>query len=96
MKQQVSRLSPHQNGKVFGVLIALSSLIFVVPFVLLFNIFAPAGSVGPPVLMMLLAPIMYLVFGYLSIAIGCAIYNFMFRFLGGIEFEAKNETERRS
>ncbi len=46
--------------------------------------------------MMLLAPIMYLVFGYLSIAIGCAIYNFMFRFLGGIEFEAKNETEERS
>ncbi len=34
MKQQVSRLSPHQDGKVFGVWIALSSLMFVVPFVL--------------------------------------------------------------
>ena len=41
----------------------------------------------------LLAPFIYLVFGHLSVAIGCLIYNFMFRYIGGIEFEAKNEVD---
>jgi hypothetical protein len=92
MKQQVSRLSPHQNGKVFGVLMALGSLVFVVPFMLVMTAFTPAGGEGsPPLLMFLVMPVIYLVFGYLSVAIGCALYNFMFKYLGGIEYESKGE-----
>ena len=91
MKQQVSRLSPHQNGKVFGVLMAISSLVVVVPFFLIFSATMPAGAGGPPALMILIMPVMYLVVGYLSVAIGCAVYNFMFKYIGGIEFEAKSE-----
>ena len=41
MKQQVSRLSPHQNGKVFGVLFAVLSLIVVVPVFLLASMTVP-------------------------------------------------------
>ena len=94
MKQQVARFSPHQNGKVFGVLSALGSLVFLVPFYFVFLVSAPAGARGsPPAIMFLLAPIFYLVFGYLSVAIGCLFYNFMFRFLGGIEYEAQDERE---
>lgn len=89
MKQQVSRLSPHQNGKVFGVLMAISSLVFLVPFFLIFSATMPPGAGGPPAFMILIMPVMYLVIGYLSVAIGCALYNFMFRYLGGIEFEAR-------
>lgn len=89
MKQQVSRLSPHQNGKVFGVLMAISSLVFLVPFFLIFSATVPPGTGGPPAFMILIMPVMYLVIGYLSVAIGCALYNFMFRYLGGIEFEAR-------
>jgi hypothetical protein len=92
MKQQVSRLSPHQNGKVFGVLMGLGSLVVVLPFMLVMMAFAPAGGAGsPPVLMFLMMPFFYLVFGYLSVAIGCALYNFMFKYLGGIEYEARGE-----
>jgi hypothetical protein len=37
MKKQIRRVSPHQNGKVFGVLMAVSSLIFLLPmFVFMF------------------------------------------------------------
>ena len=43
MKQQVARFSPHQNGKVFAVLVAVTSLIFLVPF-LLFVRFLPVIS----------------------------------------------------
>jgi len=32
MKKQIRRMSPHQNGKVAGILMAVSSLIFFVPF----------------------------------------------------------------
>lgn len=93
MKQQVSRLSPHQNGKVFGVLMALSSLVFLVPFFFIFSATMPAGAGGPPAFMILAMPVMYLVFGYLSVALGCAVYNFMFNFIGGIEFVSQGSTD---
>lgn len=92
MKQQVSRFSPHQNGKVFGVLMALGSLVFVLPFMLVMMAFTPSGGEGaPPMLMFLFMPVIYLVFGYLSVVIGCALYNFMFKYLGGIEYEARGD-----
>lgn len=88
MKQQVAKLSPHQNGKVFAILMALSSLVFIVPFGLFAVVSAPAGARGP-MFMFLVMPLIYLVFGYVSIAIGCAVYNYMFKYIGGIEFESQ-------
>lgn len=96
MKTQISRLSPHQNGKVFGVLTALVSLLFVVPMAVMFS-FTPAGvdAHGDPVsqpsaLFFLLFPLAYLVMGYIMTAVGCALYNLMFRYIGGIEYESHN------
>jgi len=91
MKQQVSRFSPHQNGKVFGVLMGLGSLVFILPFTALMMAFTPAGAGAQPVAMFLMMPVFYLIFGYLSVLVGCALYNFMFKYLGGIEYEAKAE-----
>lgn len=89
MKMQITRLSPHQNGKVFGVLAAISSLILMVPFFLIFAATMPSAAPGtPPAFTFLLIPVAYLVFGYLSVAVGCLIYNLLFRAVGGIEFEA--------
>lgn len=97
MKKQIYQLSASQNGKVFGVLMALSSLVFVVPMAIIFS-FMPSGvdrnghpMDGPPILIFLLLPVFYLVFGYLMIAIGCKFYNFMFKYIGGIEYEARDE-----
>jgi hypothetical protein len=91
MKQQVARFSPHQNGKVFGVMTAVTSLIVIVPALLLASVFAPADQGGPPLLMMLLAPLFYLIFGYVFTAIGCLIYNALFKYIGGIEYEARSD-----
>jgi hypothetical protein len=88
MKQQVARFSPHQNGKVFAVLTAVSSLVFVVPFMLFASFASPPGS-APPFFVVLLFPLLYLVLGYVMVAIGCAVYNFMFKYIGGIEYEAR-------
>lgn len=40
--------------------------------------------------LIILFPVLYLVLGYVMVAIGCAVYNFMFKVIGGIEFEARN------
>ena len=42
---------------------------------------------GPSAFFFLLFPIFYLVMGYLMGAVGCLIYNFAFKYLGGIEYE---------
>jgi hypothetical protein len=92
MKQQVARFSPHQNGKVFAVLMAVSSLVFLVPFGLIAVASAPEGAKAP-FLMFLALPLLYLVLGYASVAVGCAFYNFMFKYVGGIEFEVEAAKE---
>jgi len=88
MKQQVARFSPHQNGKVFAVLMAVSSLVFLLPFLLISG-FTGGGPKGPSMLMLLLFPVLYLVLGYLTVLIGCLLYNFMVPHIGGIEYELR-------
>jgi len=87
MKTRIQKFSPHQNAKVFAVLMAVTSLIFVVPFMLLFSAMSP-GMKALPVSSMLIIPIVYLIFGYISVVIGCWVYNLLAKFTGGIEFEA--------
>jgi hypothetical protein len=91
MKQQISRLSPHQNGKVFGILLAVVCLVFLVPVMLMVTSMAPPGNKGPMLFMFIFMPVLYLVFGYLMTVVGCALYNFMFKYAGGIEYETKVE-----
>ena len=89
MKRQVTRFTPHQNGKVFGVLMAIGSSVFLIPIFLVFSVVGPQPPNGPPPFIFLIFPIGYLIFGYLSIAIGCLLYNFMYRYIGGLEYEAE-------
>lgn len=88
MKQQVSRLSPHQNGKVFAILMAISSLVFLVPAMLIMASTMP-GGVGPTGWMLLLMPLMYLVIVYVMVGLSCLAYNALVPFIGGIEFETR-------
>ncbi|GMR04096.1 MAG: hypothetical protein BMS9Abin22_635 [Gammaproteobacteria bacterium] len=96
MKKQIKRLSPHQNGKIFGVLMAVASLVFVVPISLVMFFATPAvdqygNPVAFPKFLVILFPILYFLFGYVATAIGSAIYNFLFKYIGGFEFEVKDE-----
>ena len=96
MKKQISRISLHQNGKVFGILMAVGSLIFVLPFFAIAMFFSPdvdqhGNPATFPKFLFILFPILYLVIGYLMTVIGSAIYNFFFRYIGGFEFEVKDE-----
>lgn len=99
MKTQILRFSPHQNAKVVAILMAVSSLIFVLPMSLMFFLVAPQipgaeENMEFPKFVFLLFPFMYLVFGYVSVAIGALFYNFLTRFIGGLEFELREESQQ--
>jgi hypothetical protein len=90
MKQQVTRVSPHQTAKVAAVLMAVTSLIFIIPFALIGSIAGSAmgmGGAGRSLMFIIIAPICYLVFGYIATVISCALYNVLVPFTGGFEYE---------
>jgi len=95
MKMTIKTLSPHQNGKVVAVL----SAVITIPFVLLMAVIAtrlpPVDQHGNPVnfpyFMLIIMPLLYLVFGYLFTALWCAVYNWIVKYTGGLEFETSEE-----
>ncbi len=96
MKKQIKRFSPHQTAKVFAILTAIGSLPMFLP-IFAMSVFTmptvdPFGNpLGFPWMMFAGFPVMYLFFSYLSIVIGCWLYNFMFALIGGIEYETTEE-----
>ena len=53
----------------------------------------PNGNpVKLPISMLVVLPVFYLLFGYIAVATGCVIYNFAYRFIGGLEFEVEEKT----
>ncbi|WP_438863641.1 hypothetical protein [Neptunicella sp.] len=88
MKVQVKRFSTHQTAKVFAVLMAVTSLLFMIPFMLL-SMFAggDSGQFGVSVSMFIIMPFFQGVFGYIMVRFGMWIYNKITPRVGGIEFE---------
>jgi hypothetical protein len=96
MKKQIKRLSPHQNGKVFAVLMTVGVLFMFIPMVILMLFVAPqvdqnGNPVEFPVIMFVIMPFFYLIFGYIFVVIACAVYNLFYRFIGGLEFETEDK-----
>jgi len=97
MKQQIKRFSPHQNGKVIAVLMTIGAALMFIPMVIVTylvmpQVDQPGNPVRLPVFMFAILPVFYLVFGYIIVATGCAIYNFVYRLIGGIEFEIEENS----
>jgi len=96
MKQQIKRISPHQNGKVFAILMTVGALLILIPMAILMSFAAPqvylnGNSVEYPIFVLVIMPFFYLVFGYIFIVIWCTIYNYFFRYIGGFEFEIEEK-----
>ncbi|MCX7659732.1 MULTISPECIES: hypothetical protein [Caldimonas] len=88
MKRRIQRLSPHQNGKVAGLMMALVSLVILVPFMLILGGIMPHGE-RMPWLMVLILPVLYLVLGYIGTVLACWVYNLVAGWVGGIEYDAQ-------
>ncbi|MHB8743528.1 MAG: hypothetical protein ACYC9L_10425 [Sulfuricaulis sp.] len=95
MQKQIMRFTPHQNGKVTGILMAVTSFLIMVPIFSGMWYFMPAvDQHGNPVIFpkfIFLFPVIYLIIGYVATVIGSAIYNFLFKYIGGYEFEVKDQ-----
>jgi ABC-type Fe3+ transport system permease subunit len=91
LKIEIKHLSSHQNAKVQAVMMALISAIFCLPFGLLVMVLPSRSPTGGSSFMsgffLLLLPVLYLVIGYIFTWIGCAIYNVVVKYTGGVEFE---------
>ncbi len=89
MVHRLSRISVGHTAKVAGLLYGLMGIILL-PFFLLPAVLG-AEDGGFPVAFGLALPILYGVFGYVFTALGCALYNWVARKVGGIEFNLDTE-----
>lgn len=91
MKQQVARLSPHQNAKVLAVLVSSVALIALLPLGAIAMAYGAPLKLDPTLL--LVAAAAYVLLNYVLTAVGCLLYNGLARFVGGLEFEARGGAE---
>lgn len=92
MTKQIRKFSSHQTAKVFAILMAVGSLPMFLPMIVIAFISGPAtdgqgNPVGFPFMIFAMFPFLYLVFGYISVRIGCWLYNTLYKYIGGIELE---------
>ena len=81
--------------RVLGILMAITSLVFVVPMVLALQFVGPqfdaqGNPVGIPAAFVLIFPVMYLIMGYVGGAISSFLYNVIARYVGGFEFHLED------
>jgi hypothetical protein len=74
----------------------ISAALMFIPMAIMMYFVAPQADqngnpVELPIFMFAIMPIFYLIFGYVFVATGCAIYNFVYRFVGGFEFEIEEK-----
>jgi Flp pilus assembly protein TadB len=84
MRKRITRVAPIQLGKVSAAFYGL----FSIPFVVVTGV---AWSLAPfhlfmPIAVLVIIPIFYVVFGFLTMAFGGWIYNVVAKQIGGIEF----------
>ncbi len=98
MKSQIRRLAPHQNAKVLGVLMAVITVpmfsAMIIPMIFMTPEVNRSGNpieFGFPYEMLIIMPFLYLVFTYLFVAVGCWLYNKLYKIIGGLEFEFNSD-----
>lgn len=90
MIQRLNRFSIAQTAKVVGVLYAILGLVFL-PFFLLAALLLP-DQAGFGVGFAIILPIFYGAAGFICTAIGCVLYNWVARMVGGIEVQLDSPT----
>ena len=85
MRHQIRRFGIAQTAKVLGVFYDLAGLLLV-PIFLVVGRYAPDES-GLGAGFAIAIPIIYAVLGFVVTAIGCAIYDLVAGWVGGIEVE---------
>ncbi len=94
MKKRLAYIAPLKLGITLAVIYGIMSLIFAVPFFLIFSIIGAAsartGAQALPAIFtgvfVIFLPIIYAVIGFIGGVIAAFIYNLVAKWTGGIEF----------
>ena len=89
MKKKITHISPVQTAKVLALLYFMLSIPFVVFMVL--SLWGMPSEQRPPVFFLVFLPLFYLVFGFISTAIGAWGYNLVAKWIGGIEYTSSDQ-----
>jgi len=89
MLRRVTRVSIWQAAKFCAVLYFLMGLVFAIPFAL----FAPAEQ-GFGIGFAIALPFAYAIGALIFVPIGCLIFNFVSKLVGGLEFEVVEAAEQ--
>ena len=86
MTSRVQRIAPWQATKLFTLLYFIIGLVFMVP-LLLIALMVPqqAGEEEITLGFALIFPVMYALIGLIFVPIGCLLYNFCARLVGGLD-----------
>ena len=85
MPSQIVRFSVHQTAKVLATIYLGMGLLFIPIFMLISKVSPTPVPFGMG--FAILIPILYAIFGYIFVALGCFIYNFAAGFVGGVEVD---------
>ena len=89
LKKQIKSFSAIQTGKVFAALY----FVFSIPFVLLMGLMLPFSKGSTPFsgLFLIALPFLYALMGFIFVALGAVIYNFVAKRVGGIEYTTSTD-----
>jgi len=92
--RRIKKFGIYQTAKVAAVIYFFLGLVIVVPMFLFMSAIKEVTDTSLPFFggaMMFLIPFFYALIGFIFTAIGCAIYNVVARWTGGIEIEVEVE-----
>ena len=88
MKKQIKRISLLQSAKVAAALY----FVITIPFVAIMALFMavmPGRGMGGGLMMLIIAPVLYALFGFLFSLLGGWIYNMVASQIGGFEYTSE-------
>lgn len=95
MIKSITYIAPHKTALTVSIVIALSSLLLIVPMLLSFSFMPMTDQNGNPintkfpfVFFLIMMPVFYFIFSYLVISLISWLYNKVAKFTGGIKYEA--------
>ena len=93
MIKSITYIAPHKTALTAALVLAISSLIFIIPMMIMVGFMPSVDNAGNPIpkqfpgIMMLAMPFFYFIFGYIFTGLSAFIYNKVAKFTGGIQIE---------
>jgi hypothetical protein len=94
LTKQLTRIAPWQAGKLFAFIYFVLSIFMAIPLALL-NSAVPSNAPGPHFRLgvFIALPFLYAIGGLIFVPLGCWIYNFAARFVGGLEISVTDKVD---